>query len=125
MTEKSVFGLSPNGAAALSYVLGPITGIMTMVLERENKFVRFHALQSTLFILMLWIVWWGFSLLRLVLTSLPWFIGSLFGFLLGIVAFAAILAYLAIKLFLIWKAYKGATYKIPVFGQVAWAQVNK
>ena len=39
-------GLSPNVAGLLCYVAGWITGIIFFVLERRNKFVRFHAAQS-------------------------------------------------------------------------------
>ena len=116
MSEKSVFGLSPNGAAALSYVLGPLTGIMILVLERGNKFVRFHAMQSTLWFVMLWVVGWVVAFL----TNL-WLIGILF----RPVYFLGTLLFFFSKIFLIWKAYQGATFKIPIFGEVAWAQVNK
>jgi len=36
-------GLSPNVAGLLCYVAGWITGIIFLVLEQRNKFVRFHA----------------------------------------------------------------------------------
>ena len=39
-------GLSPNVAGLLCYVAGWITGIIFLVLEQRNKFVRFHAAQS-------------------------------------------------------------------------------
>ena len=120
MSEKSVFGLSPNGAAALSYVLGPLTGIAVMVLERGNKFVRFHALQSTLWFLMLWVAGWVYAFV----TGIP-LIGTLLGIVLSPVYFVGVLLYFFSKVFLIWKAYQGATFKIPIFGDVAWAQVSK
>src|SRR6185312_9912505 len=43
--------MSSNVAAALSYVLGFITGIIFLVLEpyKHDRFVRFHAMQSILF----------------------------------------------------------------------------
>ena len=120
MPEKSVFGLSPNGAAALSYVLGPLTGIAVMVLERSNKFVRFHALQSTLWFLMLWIARWAHALI----TGVP-LVGNLLGIVLSPVFFIGVLLYFGSKFFLIWRAYQGTTFKIPIFGDVAWSQVNK
>ena len=46
--ESTSTGLSPNVAAALSYVLGWISGLVTLLIERDNRFVRFHALQSIL-----------------------------------------------------------------------------
>ena len=44
-------GLTMNLAAALSYSLGAITGVLFLVLDpyKGNKFVRFHAMQSILF----------------------------------------------------------------------------
>jgi uncharacterized membrane protein len=43
---KSSTGMQPNVAALLSYVLGWITGLIFFLIEKENKFVRFHAAQS-------------------------------------------------------------------------------
>jgi hypothetical protein len=39
-------GLEPNTAGLLCYLGGWISGIIFLVIEQENKFVRFHALQS-------------------------------------------------------------------------------
>ena len=43
---KTSMGLQPNVAALLSYVLGWVSGLIFFLLEKDNKFVRFHALQS-------------------------------------------------------------------------------
>jgi len=40
--------LSKETAAAISYVLGPITGVLFLIID-EDKFVRFHAMQSIVF----------------------------------------------------------------------------
>ena len=45
MTPSST-GLEPTLAAALSYLAGPFSGILILLVERANSFVRFHALQS-------------------------------------------------------------------------------
>ncbi len=42
---KTSMGVEENIAAVLCYVVGWITGIVFLVLEKENKFVRFHAFQ--------------------------------------------------------------------------------
>ena len=47
-TEKTSTGLDANVAAALSYLVGFVTGIIFLLVEKENRFVRFHAMQSTL-----------------------------------------------------------------------------
>ena len=43
---KSSTGLQPNLAALLSYVAGILTGVIFFLIEKENKFIRFHAMQS-------------------------------------------------------------------------------
>ena len=39
-------GLQENVAGLLCYILGWVTGIIFLILEPENKFVKFHAIQS-------------------------------------------------------------------------------
>src|SRR2546430_17163172 len=46
-TGKSALGLDGNLAAALGYPIG-IIAIILLIMEKENKFVKFHALQSLL-----------------------------------------------------------------------------
>jgi uncharacterized membrane protein len=53
-TGKSALGLDGNLAAALGYPIG-IIAIISLIIEKENRFVRFHALQSVL-LFVLWIV---------------------------------------------------------------------
>src|ERR1043166_2112817 len=46
-TGKSALGLDGNIAAALGYPIG-IIAIICLIMEKENRFVKFHALQSLL-----------------------------------------------------------------------------
>src|SRR3569833_1979309 len=55
-------GLAPNVAGALSYLFGIITGVIFIVLEKENQFVRFHAMQSILVFAALFILGIVFSI---------------------------------------------------------------
>ena len=43
---KTSSGMQANVAGLLCYLLGVITGIIFILIEKENKFVRFHAMQS-------------------------------------------------------------------------------
>jgi len=117
---KSIFGLNENIVSALSYVLGPISGIFVLIAERENKNVRFHALQSTLWFLFMWVVLWIVGLF----TGLP-----IIGFLLSIVVWPLQWAWrmilVASKIFLILRAAMGHQFRLPFVGDVAWNQVNK
>ena len=101
-------GLDKNVAGALAYVLGPITGIIFLVLEKD-PFVRFHAMQSI-------VVFLGIFALN---------------FVLGITIFLAILiplislASFVLWILLIYKAYKGEKWEVPVLGKFAKQMMNK
>jgi hypothetical protein len=43
---KASTGLEPNVAGLLCYLVGWITGLVFILIEKENQFVRFHAMQS-------------------------------------------------------------------------------
>ena len=43
--ETSI-GMQPNLAGLLCYFFGFITGLVFYLIEKKNKFVRFHAMQS-------------------------------------------------------------------------------
>lgn len=103
--HKSSIGLDQNVAAALAYAIGWVTGLAFLLSEHENKFVRFHALQSTI----------TFGAL-----SIAWFIGlaiPIAGWLLSFVVVVPLSAFL--WLLLMFKAYQGQRYKLPVFGDIA------
>ena len=98
-------GLPKNTAAALSYVLGWLTGIVFLLIEKD-PFVRFHAMQSII----------TFGLLTII--SFVPIIGWLLSPLAMIVGFV-------LWLVLIFKAYQGEEFKLPVIGDFAKKQVGK
>jgi uncharacterized membrane protein len=104
-TERTSLGVDANVAATLAYLLGWVSGAILLVTERQNAFVRFHALQSV-------IVFGTLSLAWFLLLSIP-FIGWLISFIL-IPPLSAIL-----WLLLMFKAYQGERFKIPVAGDIA------
>jgi uncharacterized membrane protein len=104
-TEKTSTGLDANLAAALTYLVGFVTGVIFLLVEKENRFVRFHAMQSTLLFL-------GIVILDILLQIVP-ILGALVVFLLVIPASAIL------WLFLMYKAYQGDEYKLPFVGQIA------
>jgi len=117
---KSLFGFNENIVAAFSYLLGPISGLPILIFERENKFVRFHALQSTLWFLFLWVVHWGVGLL----SSIP-FLGIIIGLIAIPVMWVWRMLFVSSKIFLILRALLHHEFKLPYVGDVAWNQVHK
>ena len=97
--------LDPNVAAALSYLGGMLSGIAFLILEKQNRYVRFHAMQSTItFILVLIadLLLMGLGVVGWVLT-LPFIVGVV-----------------VLWVFLMFKAMNGVQYKLPYVGD--WAE---
>jgi len=92
-------------AAALSYLVGFVTGVIFLLVEKENKFVRFHAMQST-------ILFAGIVAIDILLQLVP-ILGAL------VVIFVVIPASAILWLLLIFKAYQGEEFKLPLVGDMA------
>ena len=105
-------GLAPNVAGALSYFLGPVTGILFLVLEKQNAFVRFHAAQS-IGVGIAWVVLWiAFTILSTILSVVPiigWLIATLLWLVIG-------LGGLVLWLALMFRAFQGVEWELPYIG---------
>jgi uncharacterized membrane protein len=102
-------GLKENVAGALSYLLGPITGILFLLMEKESQFVKFHAMQSTITFGGLWVI-------NIILSFIP-YIGWM---LLPIVNLIGLILWIV----LIYKAYSNEWFKLPVVGDIAEQQIG-
>jgi len=111
----STTGLSDNVAGALAYVLGPISGAFFLVVEKQSRFVRFHAMQSLLVGVALIIVNFALRILHAVLVHVP-LIGWLFA--LGLVMVVG-LASLVLWLALMYAAFRGQEWELPWIGKEA------
>lgn len=112
-STSSATGLSDNVAGALAYVLGPLTGIFFLVVEKQSRFVRFHAMQSVLVGVALIILNFVLNVLNAILVRIP-LIGWLFA--LGLVMLVG-LASLVLWLALMYAAYRGQEWELPVIGR--------
>jgi uncharacterized membrane protein len=107
---ESSTGLSANVAGLLCYVLGWITGIIFIVLEKKSTFVRFHAWQSIMTFGVL-------TVAQLVLGWIP-FVGWILSILIGILMFV-------LWLILIIQSGTGKMWKVPGAGDWAERQANR
>jgi uncharacterized membrane protein len=103
-SQPSSTGLDPNLAGLLTYVLGFISGLVFLVVEKKSAYVRFHAYQSTIAFLAL-------SITSFILGFIP-VIGALLGSALS-------LASLALWVVLMIKAFQGERFKLPILGDMA------
>jgi uncharacterized membrane protein len=105
MQYNTSIRLPENIVAALSYTVGWVSGIFFLLLERNNKFVRFHAMQSVLIfmpiVLLLFLVGW--------VPYIGWLIADEVG-----------MAAMLILLILMYMAYRGSKFKIPIIGKIAY-----
>jgi uncharacterized membrane protein len=104
-------GLQENVAGLLCYVLGWLTGIIFLLIDKR-PFVRFHAAQSI-------VVFGVLFLIRLVLIFT--ISGSLFGFwaLYGLISLLISLITLAAWVILMIQAYQGKWFEVPVAAGIA------
>ena len=108
--QKTVLGVTENLEALLCYALGWVSGLVFLLLEKDNAYVRFHALQALM----------TFGVLHVasfVLMFIP-FLGWLVAFLAGLLG-------LFLWVFMMIKAYKGEKYKLPIVGDFVEQQLGK
>jgi len=93
---KSSTGLEENIAGLLCYVAGWVTGLIFFLIEKDSKFVKFHAMQS--------IITFGACFILAFIPIVNWII--------WVVA-------LVLWILLMVKAYQGQKFKLPVIGDLA------
>ena len=101
---KTSTGMNQNVAGLLCYLAGWITGLIFFLIEKENRFVRFHAMQSI-------ITFGGLTVLSIALGMIP-FVNLVVLPILGILQ-------LILWIVLMVKAYQGQLFKLPVIGDMA------
>ena len=102
--EKTASGLKENIAGLLCYVLFWVSGLIFYLIETDNKFVRFHAVQS--------IIVFGFLNIVGIVFGWMYYIGMVVGPIVGLLSFV-------LWVVLMVKAYQGIMYKLPVVGDLA------
>ncbi len=102
-------GTTQNVAGLLAYILGWVTGIVFLIIEKENNFVRFHAMQSIVIFVPLMIA-------SVVVGFLP-IVGDALSTIVG-------LATLSIWLFMMYQAFQGKLCKFPYAGDFAESQLR-
>jgi uncharacterized membrane protein len=119
---KTQLGLEPNLAGLLCYApccIGLVVSIVTVIVEKQNRFVKFHAFQSLLLHGGYLVLWLGLLVAGIVLGS----ISGMLSMLLFPVQIVVGLGVFALTVYLMVKAYNGEEWKLPTLGELAknWA----
>jgi uncharacterized membrane protein len=121
-TAKSSIGLDGNVASAIGYPIG-ILALVLVIIEKENRFVRFHAIQSLLYAVAATVLLIGLmivsTIIGVIAATLSDGLGVIVGLLMMLLYFGVILAYFGGLIFAAVKAYQGQWFKLPLVGNFA------
>jgi len=112
----SNLGLAPNVGALLCYVpccIGLIFSIVVAIVEKQSRFLRFHAFQSLLLHAALVVCWVGLTILGFILGAIH------LGLVMIPVQLLVGLAVLGLHVLLMIKAYNNEQYELPTLGAMA------
>jgi uncharacterized membrane protein len=105
-------GLPENVAGALSYLLGPLTGITFFIIDRQRPFVRFHAVQC-IGVTIAWVV----IAVALMIVSAVLGVIPVLGFLVSVLLSLGIsILGFGLWIWLMFQAYQGKTWEVPGLG---------
>jgi len=127
-TGKSALGLDGNLAAALGYPIG-IIAIICLIMEKENRFVKFHALQSILLHVGFVVLFIALMIIGVILgiagaaagaaSNAGGGIAALVSMLIGLIWLVLLVAYVGGLIYAAVKSYGGAMFKLPIIGNMA------
>lgn len=114
-------GLSPNVASMLCYLCTLITGIIFLVIEKENKDVRFNAWQAIAFGVASFVIHLALMILQVIMSAIAGPAGAMIAILVPVVW----LVFFVFWIVCLIKAYQGQRYKLPILGDIAEKQTFK
>ena len=106
--QKTSMGMEQNVAGLLCYLVGWVTGLVFFLMEKENRFVRFHAMQSI-------VVSGVLTILALVLSPIM-VVAPLVAVLVWPVFYVVVMVLWVV---LMLKAYRNEMFKVPWAGNFA------
>ena len=121
-TGKSAIGLDANVAAALGYIIG-ILGLINFLIEKENKFVKFHGIQSILYSVgigaVFTVIWIVSIILTIAMAAISEVLGAIMGIIMTLLFLAFLVAIFGGLIYAAYKAYQGQMFKLPIVGNFA------
>lgn len=111
-------GLPRNIAAGLACIFTLVGGIIFLVIERKDRFVRFYAIQSILLGGLAILVSLAVAVVTFIFSHIP-FVGELLNGVLRFINYGFSLAWFVVYVVVVVKAFLGKEWLVPYFGQVA------
>ncbi len=107
VNKKSSTGLDPKVANLLAYLFSWLGGLIIWLIEKENKFVKWNALQALILGIcdaIVWVVFWG-----ILNVTTVFFVGPVF-YIIGWILYLAIWVFRIIAIVM---GFQGKTFRIP------------
>lgn len=124
---QSSTGLAPNVAGALSYIW--IVGLVLFFIEKDNKFIRFHGMQSVLYGIVGSVVMIVLGILNFIIAIIAGvaasaadaggIVGPIISIISGLIWMVVPLLYIGGLIFGAVKAYQNTIFKFPIIGNLA------
>jgi uncharacterized membrane protein len=122
---RTALGVAPNVGALLAYLppvaccAGLLVSVAVIAMEKQNRFLRFHAFQS----LLVYGALFAASLVLFLLGLVLGMVADVLSFLMQMMMWIAMLAFTGLQILLMIKAYQGEEFEMPVIGEIARKQV--
>jgi len=119
--QKSALGLDGNVTALIGYIIG-IVALVLIFIEKDNKFVRFHAFQSVFLVvayIALVIVMVVIGIVVAIISAASSSLGTILGLLMMLLWLVVVFGFLGALIFSAIKAYGGTMFKLPIIGNLA------
>jgi len=114
-------GLEPNVASLLCYLCGWLSGLIFILIEKDNKTVKFHAWHSLFLNLGFFALYVALTIVSAILSQIAPVLGMLF----GLIMLVLNLGFLVLWIILMIKAFQGSRLTLPVITEMAQKQADK
>jgi uncharacterized membrane protein len=112
VTKKSSTGMDPKVANLLAYLFSWLGGLIFWLMEKENRFVKWNALQSLILGAIGFVAFMLFSVILGWIPYVGWFFFSWFGWVIWLIL--EVLAIICIIM-----GFSGKTFRIPGISKLA------
>jgi len=114
-------GLDPKVAILLCWIFSPLSSIIFIATEKNDKRIKFHAWQSLFYVIAAIVVSVALAIISAILTAI---VPAMFCITTPLYSILG-LAFFIVPIVAIVKAYNGEDWKLPMIGDMADKQANK